>query len=79
MALGIETAPESWRNAKHGAQWAATLKAYASPVFGSLPVQSVDMTLVMRALGDVWRTKTETASRVRGRIESVLDWAAVRG
>jgi len=75
----IEAHRAGWRNEKHGDQWTSTLKAYASPVFGSLPVQAVDTTLVMRALGDVWRTKTETASRVRGRIESVLDWATVRG
>ncbi len=68
-----------WRNAKHANQWRATLKTYAYPVFGSFPVRAVDVALVMRVLEPIWATKTETASRVRGRIESVLDWATARG
>lgn len=68
-----------WRNAKHAAQWTATLKTYASPVFGQLPVADVDTALVTKALDPIWRTKSETASRLRGRIESVLGWATVRG
>ncbi|MEQ1619290.1 MAG: tyrosine-type recombinase/integrase [Terricaulis sp.] len=68
-----------WKNAKHRQQWANTLKTYAYPVFGGLPVQAVDVSLVMKAIEPIWKTKTETASRVRQRIESVLDWAAVRG
>jgi integrase len=68
----------SWRNAKHRAQWTSTLKAYASPVFGHMPVAEVDTDLVMRAIEPLWRTKTETASRVRQRIEAILDWATVR-
>ena len=67
-----------WRNAKHAAQWRNTLEAYVYPVFGDLPVQAVDTGLVMRVLEPVWRTKPETASRVRGRIESILDWARVQ-
>jgi integrase len=54
------------------------LSSYASPVFGSLPVQSVDVSLMMKALEPIWKTKPETASRVRGRIEAVLDWATAR-
>ncbi|WP_339414934.1 MULTISPECIES: tyrosine-type recombinase/integrase [unclassified Pseudomonas] len=69
----------SWKNAKHAAQWQSTLDAYASPVFGSLPVSTLDTGLVMQVIEPVWTVKTETASRVRGRIESVLDWATVRG
>src|ERR1700737_617757 len=69
----------SWRNAKHREQWRNTLGSYAGPVFGSLPVQSIDVGLVMRALEPIWHTKPETASRLRGRIEAVLDWATVRG
>jgi integrase len=69
----------SWRNAKHRDQWRNTLTSYAGPVFGSLPVQSIDVGLVMKALEPIWQTKTETASRLRGRIEAVLDWATVRG
>ena len=68
-----------WRNEKHIAQWRATLKTYAGPVFGSLPVQAVDTGLVMKVLEPIWTEKTETASRIRGRIESVLDWATTRG
>ena len=58
-----------WRNPKHAAQWPATLDAYAYPHFGSLPVQAVDVGLVLKAVEPLWQTKTETASRVRGRIE----------
>jgi integrase len=68
-----------WRNPKHAAQWPSTLAAYVYPVFGSLPVQAVDVGLVMKAIEPIWTEKPETASRVRGRIESVLDWATARG
>lgn len=68
-----------WKNAKHAEQWENTLAAYASPAFGALPVADIDTAAVMRALGPIWNTKTETASRVRGRIEKVLDWATVQG
>ena len=66
-----------WKNDKHAAQWTSTLKAYAYPLFGDAPVQSIDTALVMKALEPIWSTKTETASRVRGRVEAVLDWATV--
>lgn len=69
----------TWKNAKHAAQWPATLEAYVYPVFGDAPVGAVDQAMVMKVLDPIWATKTETASRVRGRIETVLDWAAVRG
>jgi integrase len=68
-----------WRNLKHAAQWPSTLGTYVYPVFGSLPVQTVDVGLVMKAVEPIWATKPETAGRVRGRIESVLDWAKARG
>lgn len=64
-----------WKNAKHAAQWEATLKTYAYPVIGDLPVQSIDTALVLKILRPIWSTKSETASRVRGRIESVIDAA----
>jgi integrase len=64
---------------KHAKQWPATLEAYAFPVFGDVPVDQVDVGLVMRAIEPVWQTKAETASRVRGRVESVVDWATARG
>lgn len=69
----------AWRNAKHRAQWTSTLTTYASPVVGGVSVQDVDTALVMKILEPIWNTKTETASRVRGRIESILDWAKARG
>lgn len=68
----------SWRNEKHKAQWGRTLEAYAYPVFGKLPVQAVDIGLVLKGLEPIWQTKTETAKRLRGRIEAVLDWATAR-
>lgn len=67
-----------WRNPKHAEQWANTLKTYASPFMGSLPVKAVGVTHVLQALEPIWSTKTETATRVRGRIELVLDWATAR-
>jgi integrase len=75
----IEAHPAGWKNAKHAQQWENTLTTYAYPVFGSMPVASVDTALVMRCLEPIWKDKAETAGRVRGRVESVLDWATVRG
>jgi hypothetical protein len=75
----IEAHKGSWKNDKHAAQWPSTLETYAYPVFGDLSVQSIDVALVTKALEPIWKTKTETASRLRGRIERVLDWATVRG
>lgn len=69
----------AWKNQKHVAQWKATLKTYVSPVFGSLSVQAVDVALIIKVLEPIWRTKSETAARLRGRIESVLNWAKARG
>lgn len=70
---------DSWKNIKHAAQWRNTLTTYASPVFGSLHVGTVDTPLVMKVIEPIWSNKPETANRVRGRIEAVIDWAAVRG
>jgi integrase len=78
-AAYIDAHRAGWKNAKHASQWENTLATYADPVFGTLPVQSVDTALVMKVLEPVWKTKTETATRLRGRIESILDWAKVRG
>jgi len=75
----IDAQSDGWRNSKHVKQWGTTLETYAYPHFGDLPVAQVDVTLVHKALEPIWRTKTETASRVRGRIEAVLDWAKARG
>ena len=77
----IKSHSAGWRNPKHHAQWKSTLATYASPVFGSLPVSAIDIDLVVKALerDALWTTKPETASRVRGRIENVLDRATMRG
>jgi integrase len=68
-----------WRNPVHAKQWPSTLEMYVYPVFGALPVGAVDVGLVMKAIEPIWEPKPETASRVRGRIESILDWATARG
>jgi integrase len=68
-----------WRNGKHRDQWSSTLATYVNPIFGALPVRTIDTGLVMKAVEPIWNQKPETASRVRGRIESILDWAAARG
>jgi integrase len=75
----IEAHETAWRNSKHRAQWTSTLQTYVSPIFGKLPVQAVDTGLVLKVIEPIWSTKPETASRVRGRIESILNWARVRG
>ncbi|MDP2098619.1 MAG: tyrosine-type recombinase/integrase [Methylobacter sp.] len=67
-----------WKNPKHVQQWENTLAQYAFPVFGGLDVRSIDTGLVTQCLEPIWLTKNETAGRVRGRIESVLDWATAR-
>ena len=68
-----------WKNEKHAEQWTNTLTTYASPVFGSLPVADITTPLVLRVLEPIWTTKTETASRVRGRVEKILDWCKTQG
>lgn len=70
---------KAWSNEKHAAQWANTLATYAAPVIGSKPVDTVTTDDVLAILRPLWATKTETASRVRGRIESILDAAKVQG
>ncbi len=73
----IEAHRAGWRNLKHGAQWRSTLDSYAAELL-PLPVGDIGTTEVLRALEPIWSTKTETATRVRQRIEAVLDWAAAR-
>ncbi|NPD68932.1 integrase arm-type DNA-binding domain-containing protein [Lichenicola cladoniae] len=68
-----------WRNEKHRYQWGATLKNLCYPVLGDKPVDQIDTGLVMRILDGLWQEKPETATRVRGRIESILDYAKARG
>jgi hypothetical protein len=80
-----------WRNAVHAAQWPSTLRTYVEPIFGQLPVAEIDVPLVLKVLeqkvaatrrypaGSFWMTRPETAKRVRGRIEAILEWAKARG
>lgn len=77
----IDAKSPEWKNAKHAAQWSATLETYAFPTIGKLQVRDVALSHVMTILetDSLWTTKTETATRLRGRIESILDWATVRG
>lgn len=77
--LYIESQAPGWSNPKHIEQWRSTLINLAGPIIGRLPVDQIDTALIMRCVEPLWTTKTETASRLRGRIESVLDWSAVRG
>jgi integrase len=74
----IEAQRPGWKSDKHAGQWEATLTKYAYPLIGELPVSVIDRTLVMQVLQPIWGTKTETASRVRQRIERVLDYAKVQ-
>jgi integrase len=74
----LEAHGDTWKNPKHRAQWANTLTTYAYPFMGQLLVCDVAQEHVLAALEPIWKTKNETASRLRGRIESVLDWATVR-
>ena len=75
----IATHQSSWRNAKHIAQWSSTLEAYAMPVFGNVSVATIDVDLVLKVLEPIWEAKNETARRVRGRFEVILDWATAGG
>jgi integrase len=68
-----------WRNAIHRRQWRNTLATYVYPVIGNLPVDAIDTGLVTQIIEPIWAEKNETASRVRGRIEKILDWAKVNG
>lgn len=69
----------TWRNAKHRQQWRNTLDTYASPILGRLKMSAIDTAEVTKVLDPIWHTLPETASRVRGRIERVWDWAKVKG
>lgn len=75
----IDANRATWKNAKHEKQWSATLKTYAYPIVGGVPVQLVSRTHVLQVLEPIWKTKTETASRVRGRMEQIFGWAIENG
>jgi integrase len=71
----VEAHRAEWKNPKHAQQWENTLSTYAYPHIGDLPVADIDEALVLNVLRPIWESKTETATRLRGRMESVLDWA----
>ena len=75
----IESERAGWKNAKHEKQWGSTLATYAFPTMGDLDVSAIDTALVVACLRPIWTTKTETATRLRGRIEKVLDFAKAQG
>ncbi|MDP4300947.1 tyrosine-type recombinase/integrase [Leptothrix discophora] len=74
----IDDNKSGWKNAKHVQQWTNTLTQYAYPVMGKLPVSDIDLPQVLAVLQPIWQTRTETATRLRSRIELVLAWATVR-
>ena len=78
-AAFIAVKENEWKNAKHGEQWRTTLATYADPVIGKMLVRDVQQAHILKILEPIWTTKTETASRLRGRIENVLDYASARG
>jgi integrase len=69
----------AWANEKHRQQWKNTLTTYAYPTFGDVPIEAVDKGMIVKALDAIWTEKPETASRVRGRVKNILDWAIDRG
>ncbi|MEJ1357885.1 MAG: integrase arm-type DNA-binding domain-containing protein [Candidatus Sedimenticola sp. (ex Thyasira tokunagai)] len=75
----IESHRRGWKSPKHAQQWENTLATYAMPTIGALSVKDVDVGLVLQVLEAIWHEKPETATRVRQRVESVLDWATARG
>jgi integrase len=68
-----------WRNPRHIREWLASLRTHASPILGALPVADIDTGLICKVVEPLWNTKTATATRIRSRVEAVLDWAKVRG
>ena len=77
-AAYVEAHQPSWRGARHADAWRASLANHAA-MLGSLPVQAIDLPLVLKAFEPIWGEKPNTAARVRARVERVLDWATVRG
>ena len=75
----VSSHEQSWRNPKHRAQWRSTLDTYAYPVVGETPVRDINTDDVLRVLRPIWTRKPETASRLRGRVEAILDAATAQG
>jgi integrase len=78
-AAYIESHQSAWRSTRHAQQWVRSLATHVHPIIGKVLVTDIDTALVMRVLEPIWSTKTETAARIRGRIELILDWATVLG
>jgi integrase len=74
----IASYESSWKNEKHKWQWHNTLERFVYPIMGELPIQEIDTNLVLQVLEPIWQKKTETATRVRGRVELIIDWATSR-
>ena len=79
VELALPSILDELKNAKHRAQWRTTLETYAIPSIGSIPVNEITVNEIHALLQPIWKDKTETASRLRGRIEKVLDYAIVKG
>ena len=75
----ISAKEAEWSNVKHAAQWRNTISTYVEPFIGKVYVRDVETSHIAKVLEPIWLTKNETASRLRGRIESILDWSTVRG
>lgn len=79
MAIEEKASVARWKNAKHTWQWTASVEKYAIPVLGKLPIDQITQKDVLKALRPIWETKTETASRVRGRLETIFNYAIREG
>ena len=73
----ISSHEPGWRHPKHRQQWRNTIQTYAAPIIGNMIVADVEVAVIMRVLEPIWTSKPETASRLRGRLECILDWARV--
>lgn len=78
-ATHIEEHRDEWKNEKHVQQWTNTIRDYASPIIGKRPISSINTEDVLRIFSPIWKTKNETAKRLRGRIETILDGATAHG
>lgn len=75
----LDTHGDTWKNLKHRAQWTSTLSTYVYPIIGTMLVGDIEVAHILSVLNPIWKTKNETANRVRGRVESILNWASARG
>ena len=75
----IEIHANDFKNEKHAKQWKSTVETYALPILGAMFVEDIGLEDVLKVLNPIWRTKTETAKRLQGRIEKIFDYAITRG